>query len=120
MTGEAVAGEIDVGGVLLFEVVVVGAEQLNGRPGPQIAAADTDDHQVLTPGLDALGRCLDARILVLVVVPGQVHPADEVIALAGGVLEPPVGLGEALDKRLRLYAGVGQINVEHGRFLLSR
>ena len=109
VAGQAVAGEIDVGGVLLLQVVVVGAHQLDDRPGSQIAAADADDHQGLAVGLDLPGRGLDTLVLGFVVVPGQVHPAHEVAALAGGLLEPGVGLLEGLGVFFRVGGAAGEI-----------
>ena len=78
--GQAVAGEENVGGIFLLQVIVGGAQQFDHRPGAQIGAADADDHQHLGLLLDALGRRLDAGELLLVIVPGQGHPAGEVAA----------------------------------------
>ena len=88
---EAVAHEVDVGGVFLFQVVVGGAQALDDATGTQVASADADDHQGLGIALDLGGSGLDAGELLLVVVPGQVHPAGEFAAGAGGVLQLLMG-----------------------------
>ena len=113
VSGEAVAGKVDVGGVFFLQVVVVGAQQLDDRPGAQVAAADADDHQGLAVALDLPGGGLDARVLGLVVVPGQVHPAHEVVAPACGLLEPGVGLLETLGIAFRPGGAAGKINTKH-------
>ena len=116
VAGQAVAGKIDVWGIPLEQVVVVGAQQLNGRPGPQVAAADADDHQGPAVGLDLLRRRLNPGELLLVVVPGQVHPAHEVAAPSGGLLEPGVGLGQSIGVGGGVDRRAGKINVEHGTY----
>ena len=57
---------------------------LDHSAGTQIAAADAGHHQHIGVLTD-LGRCfLDAGELFLIVIAGQIHPAQEVIA--GAVL----------------------------------
>ena len=90
--GQAVAGKVDLRAVLVGQVEVGGVEQLHHRTGPQIGAADADDHQGLGVAADALRRRLDAGELLLVIVPWQVHPAGEVAAGAAAALQ----LGAAL------------------------
>ena len=101
--GQAVAGEEDVGGVLFLQVVVGRAQQLDHGPGPQIGAADADDHQHLGLLLDALGGRLDAGKLLLVIVPGQGHPAGEIAAgtvvlsqHGGGLLQRRLPAGQII------------------------
>ena len=105
-----------LGGVFLLQVVVVRTQQLDDRPGAQVAAADADDHQGLAVGLNLFGGGLDARVLLLVIVPGQVHPAHEVVSPAGGLLEPGVGLLEALGVLPGLGGAAAQINAKHGTY----
>ena len=93
--GQAVAHEVDVGGVLLFQIVVGGAQALDHAPGAQIGAADADDHQRLRVRLDARCRGLDAGKLLLVVVLRQAHPAGKVAAGAVTLLQMVVGDAQA-------------------------
>ena len=86
-------GQVEIGGV----------EQLHHRAGAQIGAADADDHQHLGLLLNLLGSGLDAGELLLVVVPGQIHPAGEVAAGAvmvgqhrGGLLQTGHALGQVI------------------------
>ena len=88
---QAVAHEVDVGGVLLFLVVVGGAEALDHAPGSQIGTADADDHQGLGILPDPGRGGLDAPELLLVIVPGQVDPARKRTSGAGAVLQLLMG-----------------------------
>ena len=101
--GQAVAGKQDVGGVLLLQIIVGRGQQVDDSTGAQIGAADADDHQHLGLLLNLLGSGLDAGELLLVVVPGQIHPAGEVAAGAvmvgqhrGGLLQTGHALGQVI------------------------
>ena len=94
--GEAVAHEVDVGGILLLQIVVGRAEQLHNSAGAQIRAADAHDHQGLRVGADLVGGLLDAGKLHLIVVTGQVDPAGEVAAGAVALFEHDAGLFQAV------------------------
>ena len=78
--GQTVAGEVDVGSLLLLQVIVGRGQQLHNGAGAQIGTADADDHQNLRLLLDLLGSGLDAGELLLVIVAGQSHPAGEITA----------------------------------------
>ena len=65
---EAVADKVDVGRILLFQVVIGRAQAFDDAPGTQVGAADTDDHQRLGVGLYFLRRRLDAGKFRLVIV----------------------------------------------------
>ena len=80
--GQTVAGKQDVGGVLLLQVIIGGCQQVDDGAGAQIGAADADDNQHLGLLLNLLGSGLDAGKLLLIIVPGQIHPAGEVAARA--------------------------------------
>ena len=103
--GQAVAGKEHIGGILFLQVIVVGLDDLDDRAGSQIGAADADDHQHLGLLLDLLGRRLDAGELLLVVVPGQVHPAGEITAGAGVGGEHLSRLGQPVLPRGRIILG---------------
>ena len=60
--------------------MVQALDGLDHSAGTQIAAADAGDHQHLRVLTDLLGSFLDAGKLFLVVIAGQVHPAQEIIA----------------------------------------
>ena len=85
--GNAVAGEINVRGVLGQSVVVRTLQQFNHGARAEIAAADANDDKRLGVRLDLLCRSLNAGELFPVVVYRQVDPADEVIACAGTVYQ---------------------------------
>ena len=85
--GNAVAGEINVRGVLGQGIVIRTLQQFNHSACTKIAAADTDDDKCLGVRLDLLRSLLDAGELFPVVVYRQVDPADEVIACAGTVYQ---------------------------------
>ena len=70
----------DIDGELLALVVVQALDSLDHSAGTQIAAADAGNHQHLGVLTDLLGSFLDAGKLFLVVIAGQVHPAQEIIA----------------------------------------
>ena len=91
LAAETVADEVDVGGVLLFQVIVGGAQALDHAPCTQIGAADADDHQRIGIDLDLFRRRLDALILRPVVVAGQVYPAGKFAAAAIAQLQMAVG-----------------------------
>ena len=76
---DAVAAEVDLQAVLDL-VVVQALHSLDDGAGTQIAAADTGDDQNLGVLTDLLGGLFDAGELFLVVIAGQIHPAQEVIA----------------------------------------
>jgi len=76
---DAVAAEVDLGAILQL-VVVQALDGLDHSAGAQIAAADAGNHQHLRVLTDLLGSFLDACKLFLVVIAGQVHPAQEIIA----------------------------------------
>ena len=111
VAGQTVSDKVDVGRILLDKVVVIGIEQLDSGPRPQVAPADADNDEGLAVALDFLGGGLNPGIFLLVVIPGQVDPADKVVAPSGGFLEPGVGLLEALDIFFRLDRGAGQIDL---------
>ena len=121
--GQAVAGEVDVGGVLLFQVIVGGAQALDDAPCAQIGAADADDHQRLRVLLNFSGRRLNAGELLPVILPGQLHPAGELAACAVTVLQMTVGqpqlggTGLLVGQRDKL-PDMGQIHLYHIRCLL--
>ena len=60
--------------------MVQALHSLDDGAGTQIAAADTGDDQNLGVLTDLLGGLFDAGELFLVVIAGQIHPAQEVIA----------------------------------------
>ena len=60
--------------------MVQALDGLDHSAGTQIAAADAGNHQHLGVLTDLLGSFLDADKLFLVVIAGQVHPAQEIIA----------------------------------------
>ena len=65
---------------------------IRDRVGP----ADADDHQSGGLGLDLSGGSFDTREFLAVIILGQMHPADKIIARAGGVLEPCLSLGQGV------------------------
>ena len=89
----------------------IGIEQLDSGPRSQVAPADADNDEGLAVALDFLGGGLNPGIFLLVVIPGQVDPADKVVTPPCGFLEPGVGLLEALDIFFRLDRGAGQIDL---------
>ena len=56
---------------------------LHHSAGTQVAAADAGDHQNVGILTDLGSGCLDAGEFFLIIVAGQVHPAQEVVARAG-------------------------------------
>ena len=89
--GDAVTRKVDVGGILFLGVVVVGLEEFDGGAGTQIGAADADDDKHVGILFDTGGSRLDARKLLLVIVDGQVHPAEEITAQTGAAVQQVVG-----------------------------
>ncbi len=104
--GQAVADEVDVGRILLFQVVVGGAQAVDDAPGAQVGPADADDHQGLGIGLNPGGGGLDAGKFLFIIVPGQMDPAGELGAGAGGVLQLVVG---------QLQPGSQSVLIGHGQ-----
>ena len=79
---DAVAAEVDL--QALFQLVVVDAlDGLHHGAGAQVAAADAGHHQHVGVAADLLGSGLDAGELFLIVIAGQIHPAQKVVAGAG-------------------------------------
>ena len=79
---DAVAAEVDL--QALFQLVVVDAlDGLHHGAGAQVAAADAGHHQHVGVAADLPGRVLDAAKLFFIVIAGQVHPAQEIVAGAG-------------------------------------
>ena len=85
--GETVADEIDVGGILLFQVVVRRAQALDHAARAEIRPADADDDERLRVAPDLLRRLLNARELRAVIALRQVHPARELTADAVALLQ---------------------------------
>ena len=120
---ETVTHKVDVGGGLLLQIVVGGAEALDNTAGAQIGAADADDHQRLRIALNLGGSGLDAGIFFLVIVAGEIHPADEVVACACAVLQMAlrgVQLGQQGFGVVGSNKGfdVGVIDADHSKCLL--
>ena len=124
LAAEAVADKVDVGGILLFQIIIGGAQALDHAPGAQIGAADADDYQCLRVALDPAGRRFDAVILLPVIVPGQMHPAGELTAETVALLQMAVGNAQAGRQR-RLIGqpqkalNIGKINLNHRIRLLN-
>ena len=59
------------------------AQELDGCPGTEIAAADTDDHQVLRITADLRRRFFDPGIFFHIRLYRQVDPADKIVAGTG-------------------------------------
>ena len=87
---DAVAAEVDLQARLQL-VVVDALDGLHHSPGAQIAAADAGHNQDVGIAADLFGRSLDAGELFLIIIPGQIHPAQEVVAGAGLGLQALVG-----------------------------
>lgn len=103
--GEAVARKVDVWSVLLFQVVVGGAEAVDDASGTQIGAADADDHQRFGAAPDFGGGLLYPLIFRAVKGRGQMHPACEIAALADSLLQAV--LRQLQPGRERLFVGHG-------------
>ena len=121
--GEPVADEVDVWGVLLFEVVVRGAKAFHNAARSEVGPANADDHQRAGVGLDLLRSLFYARELVAVILLGQGDPAEEVIALSAAVLQPFCRLLKRGAKRVLAGLGeegssLGNVNSQHGNSLL--
>ena len=86
IAGKAVAHKVDAGRVLFLQIVIGRAQAVDDPTGPQIAAADADDHQRLGVCTDPLGRRLNPGKFPPVIVPGQVNPAGEFPAQTGSGL----------------------------------
>ena len=87
---DAVAAEVNLQARLQL-VVVDALDGLHHSPGAQIAAADAGHNQDVGIAADLFGRSLDAGELFLIIIPGQIHPAQEVVAGAGLGLQALVG-----------------------------
>ena len=88
---DGVAGEEDLRGVFAGAVVHLALDGLDGGTGAQIGAADADDHQHVGIRTDLLGGSLDAGEFLFVIVDGEVHPAQEIVAGAGALFQQFVG-----------------------------
>ena len=97
-----VACEEDLRSLLAGAVVHLALDGLDGGAGTQIGAADTDHHQHVGIRADLLGRGLDAGELLLVVIYGQVHPAQEIVAGAGAAFQHLVSSFHLRPDRLKL------------------
>ena len=100
---DAVAAEVDLQAVLDL-VVVQALDGLDHSAGTQIAAADAGHDQHFGVLTDLLRCFLDAGELFLVVIAGQIHPAQEVIA--GAILGfqlPVCGLHLGVDGLVFLF-----------------
>ena len=79
---DAVAAEVDLGAI--FQLVVeLALDGLDDSACAQIAAADAGHHQHIRILADLCGGFLDAGELFLIIITGQIHPAEEIIARAG-------------------------------------
>ena len=87
---DAVAAEVDLGAALQL-VVELALHGLHHGTGAQIAAADAGHDQHVGILTDLFGSCLDAGKLFLVIITGQIHPAQEVVARAGLCFQLLVG-----------------------------
>ena len=76
---DAVAAEVDLQAVVQL-VVVHTLDGLDDGACAQIAAADAGDHQNVRILTDLGSSCLDALELFLIIITGQIHPAQEVAA----------------------------------------
>ena len=80
---DAVAAEVDLQAIVQL-VVVHTLDGFDDGACAQIAAADAGDHQNVGILTDLGSSCLDALELFLIIITGQIHPAQEVAA--GAVL----------------------------------
>ena len=120
---ETVACKVDVGGSFLLQIIVGGAEALNDTAGTQIGAADANDHQRLRIALNFGGSGLDAGIFFLIIVAGEIHPADEVVACACAVLQMALRGAELGQQGFSVVGSnkgfdVGVIDADHSKCLL--
>ena len=116
---QAVAGKVDLRVPLALAHVVVGTlQQLNGRPGTQVAAADADDHKHVGTVADPTGSALNAQDLIAGLPGGQIQPAQEIVARAGAVHELCVGSAHFLFHSQKigqsdLAPDIGDVNLDH-------
>ena len=117
--GNAVAREINIGRRFLQHIIVGAAQQFNHRARAEIAAADADDDERPGIGLDFLCRLLNAGELLLVVVHGQVDPADEIASRARAVFQHVDGALRLLHKAAlrQKFLCAASINSYHNYFL---
>ena len=80
---DAVAAEVDLEAIVQL-IVELALDGFDHSAGTQIAAADAGDDQHVGILTDLGGCFLDAGELVLIVLTGQIHPAQEIVA--GAVL----------------------------------
>ena len=123
VSGQSVSGEEDVGGVLLLQIVIGGAQELDDRAGAQIGTANANDHQHLGLLLDLPGSRLDPGELLFVIVPGQRHPAGKITAgsAVGGqhlrrLLQAGLPAGQIILGKEAVC--IGQIECQHRKILL--
>ena len=93
---DAVAGEIDVRGVLFLGVVQGRFQELDGCPGPQIGAADADDDENVRILTDALRRRLDTGKFRFIIIGGEAQPAQKIVAQSGAAVKRLMGRADLL------------------------
>ena len=112
-----VAGEEDLR-ALAGQVVVLALDQLNGRAGAEIAAADADHDENLAVFPDPSGSVFDAAHLVGVFKDRKIEPAQEIVAGTLAVFEQLMGGKDILFLRQKVLKGqavpqIGNIYIQH-------
>ena len=89
-------------------------EKLDHGAGAQIRAADADDHQRLGVAADLLRGGLNAGKLLLVIVHGEVDPAEKIVSGAGALHQRfDGGLAGGLVGRGSKAGGAGTVKMKH-------
>ncbi len=84
---DILSDEIDIGGILLFIVVIVAVDEFDCGACAELRAADTDYDQHVAHTADLFCRLLDLGSFLAVIVLGKLDPAEKIVALAGLVAE---------------------------------
>ena len=84
---DGVADEVDLGGVLFQTVVQRGPDSLDNCSCAEVGTADADNDEHLAVSLYLCGSLLDACEFFLVIVNGQIQPAEEVVSGAVSVYQ---------------------------------
>ena len=84
---DAVAGEVNVGRILLEGIVIGRLQEFNRSAGTEVRPADADHDEYIGIRLDLFCRRLDAGKFFLIIISGKRNPTDKIISQTGTAVQ---------------------------------